>query len=177
VAAAGDGVYVTGETRSYGAGSQDAILIKYSLSTGSQQITLELNTGWNMVSLPITPDDPLASTVLSDAGYYQLVTWSGTGYLTATTFEAGRGYWLLVLQETNITLTGTPVETLNLTLSPGWSMIGGTTSNVQAADVFPAYHQLVTWTGTGYTPATTFDPAKGYWALVLAETQIQLPPT
>lgn len=66
---------------------------------------------------------------------------------------------------------------MNLDLSIGWSMIGGTYDEVQAADVFPDFYQLVTWTGTGYTPATVFEPGKGYWALVLAETQIQLSPT
>jgi len=145
--------------------------------TPAREITLEVSAGWNMVSLPVLPDDPVASSVLSGLGFYQLVTWSGTGYFTATEFEAGRGYWLLVLEETNITISGTPVVWLNLTLSPGWSMIGGPYFSVQAADVFPGFYQFVTWTGTGYTPATVFEPGKGFWALVLEETQIQLPPT
>jgi len=55
-------------------------------------------------------------------------------------------------------------------------MVGEIYDEAQAADVFPGFYQLVTWTGTGYTPATTFEPGKGYWALVLEETQIQLPP-
>ncbi|MDP6047995.1 MAG: hypothetical protein QGG23_00905 [Candidatus Bathyarchaeota archaeon] len=43
--------------------------------------------------------------------------------------------------------------------------------------VFFGFYQLVTWIGTGYASATAFDPGKGYWALVLSETNIQLPPT
>lgn len=149
-------------------------LLSYTITPGSA--CLELGAGWNMVSLPVLPDDPLASSVLSDVEFYQLVTWSGTGYTPATTFEAGRGYWLLVLEDANLTLSGTHVGSLNLTLSPGWSMIGGISSEMLADDVFPDFFQLVTWTGTGYTPATVFEPGKGYWALVLEETQIQLPP-
>jgi hypothetical protein len=140
----------TGTTRSYGEGSQDAILFKYSLSLDAPQITLEFNVGWNMVSLPIIPDDPLASSVLGDVGFYQLVTWSGTGYVPVTTFEAGQGYWLLVIEDVNVTITGTPVESLNLTLSPGWSTIGGLFSDVQAPGVFPGPYHLVTWNGAGY---------------------------
>lgn len=143
----------------------------------SVEATLELSAGWNMVSLQVIPEDPSAVSVLSDVGFYQLVTWSGSGYVSATSFEEGRGYWLLALEDANVTLSGTPVESLNLTLSPGWSMIGGLNSAMQTADVFPDFYQLVTWTGTGYTPATAFEPGKGYWALVLEETQIQLPPT
>ena len=180
VAVTGDGVYVTGYTRSYGAGNDDTILIKYSrlssTSTADLTFTLELFAGWNMVSLPVLPDDPLASTVLSGIEFNQLVTWSGTGYVTASEFEAGRGYWLLVMEDTNVTISGTPVQSLNLTLAPGWSMIGGPDNDVPTADAFPGFYQLVTWTGTGYTSATVFEPGKGYWALVLEETQIPLSP-
>jgi len=141
------------------------------------EFTLELNIGWNMVSIPVVPEDHSAASVLSDVGFFQLVTWSGTGYVPATSFEAGKGYWLLVLEDVNVTVSGSPVYSLNLSLSTGWSMVGGTFEEVSAADVFPEFYQLVTWTGTGYIPATVFEPGKGYWALVLAETQIQLPPT
>ncbi len=43
-----------------------------------------------------------ASSVFS--GYYQLVTWTGTSYQTATTIDDGQGYWVLVLQATDVTL-------------------------------------------------------------------------
>ena len=143
----------------------------------SAEVTLELSAGWNMVSLSVEPGDPSATSVLGGVGFYQLVTWGGTGYISATEFEAGRGYWLLVLEDVNVTVTGIPVDSLSLSLSPGWSMVGGTYDEVPSADVFPGFYQLVTWTGTGYTPATAFEPGKGYWALVLEENQIQLPPT
>jgi len=128
-----------------------------------------------MVSLPVVPDDLSAASVLSDVSFFQLVTWSGTGYLPATSFEIGRGYWLLVLEDVNVTVSGVPANSLNQSLSPGWSMVGGIYDEVQAADVFPGFYQMVTWTGSGYTPATVFELGKGYWVLVLEETPIQLP--
>ena len=130
-----------------------------------------------MVSLPVVPDDMSAVSVLDGIEFFQLVTWSGTGYVSSSEFEAGRGYWLLVLSDVNVTVSGTPVDSLVLSLSPGWNMVGGTFDEVSAADVFPDFYQLVTWTGTGYTPASTFEPGKGYWALVLEETELRLPPS
>ena len=71
-----------------------------------QSFTLNLTAGWNMASLPFLPEDPSAQSVMSGAGFFQLVTWSGISYVTATEFELGKGYWLLVLEDTNITITG-----------------------------------------------------------------------
>ena len=146
------------------------------LVSAEVEYTLELRAGWNMVSLPVVPDDMSAASVLDGIAFFQLVTWSGSGYVASSEFEAGRGYWLLVLEDVNVTVSGESVDSLSLSLSPGWSMVGGTYDEAQAAEVFPGFYQLVTWTGTGYTPATVFEPGKGYWALVLTETQIQLPP-
>ena len=165
-------------THSYSWESEEDMTYSFTILVSAEvEFTLELRAGWNMVSLPVSPDDALAaSSVLGDVGFYQLVTWSGSGYIVTSDFEAGKGYWLLVLEDVNVTVTGPPVDSLSLSLSPGWSMVGGTYDEVQSADVFPGFYQLVTWTGTGYTPATVFEPGKGYWALVLEETQIQLPP-
>ena len=50
---------------------------------------------------------------------------------------------------------------VNLSLSAGWSMVGGTFEEVQAADGFRGFYQWVTWTGTGYTSVTVFEPGRG----------------
>jgi len=143
----------------------------------SVEVTLELSAGWNMVSLSVEPGDPSASSVLEGVGFYQLVTWGGTGYVEATGFEVGKGYWLLVLDDMNVTVSGHPVTEVILNLDPGWSMVSGPNSDVSAGDVFPGFYQLVTWGGSGYITASEFKPCKGYWALVLEETQMHLPPT
>ena len=149
----------------------------FTISVSSEvEFTLELRAGWNMVSLPVVPDDASAVSVLGGVGFYQLVTWSGTGYVTSTEFEAGRGYWLLVLENKNVTVSGEPIDTLVLSLSPGWSLVGGPNCIIQAADVFPGFYQFAMWSGSGYVSTSSFEPGKGYWTLVLDEIQIQLPP-
>ena len=74
------------------------------------------------------------------------------------------------------------VETISnpayqMNLSIGWNMISSLDMEINASTVFPDFYQLVTWDGSGYISATVMEPGKGYWALVLEETQIQLPPT
>ena len=69
------------------------------------EFNLSVSAGWNMVSIPFLPSDPSVSSVLGGVEYYQLVTWSGTGYVESSEFELGKGYWLLVLEGTSITIT------------------------------------------------------------------------
>jgi hypothetical protein len=145
------------------------------LNANAGEFSLSLHAGWNMVSFPVVPNDPSFTSIFSEVGYYQVVTWSGTSYLASTEAEAGRGYWVLVLTDTNLTIAGTVVDSYEVDLPAGWSMIGGVNDvTVAADDVFSGYYQLVTWSGTSYVTATTIEPGKGYWALVLTPTHIEV---
>jgi hypothetical protein len=69
--------------------------------TPTSNVTLTLQAGWNLIG-SVFGQSIAASLVFS--GYYQLVTWTGTSYQTATTINDGTGYWVLVLQATDVTL-------------------------------------------------------------------------
>jgi hypothetical protein len=139
------------------------------------EFDLNLNAGWNMASFPVIPANTSFSSIFSGVGHYQVLTWSGTSYVAPTNVEAGRGYWVLVLSATTVDITGLPVESYERDLPAGWSMIGSVYGTaVDAETVFPDYYQLLTWSGTSYIAATTIEPGKGYWALVLTPTQIKV---
>ncbi len=141
---------------------------------GGVYFDMQLAAGWNMVSFPCIPVDPSFANIFSAIGYYQVLTWDGTSYITPTMAEAGKGYWVLVLANTTVTITnGIPVEMYERDLSPGWSMIGSIINCTVDADlVFPAFYQLLTWDGSSYVSTTTIEPGKGYWAVVLDPTHI-----
>jgi len=141
--------------------------------------TLNLNAGWNMISFPVIPVNASFSNIFSGVGYYQVLTWSGTSYATPTAAEAGRGYWALVLSPATINVTGVPVESYELNLSAGWSMIGSVyNATVNGDNVFPppAFYQLLTWNGFSYVDAKPvgIESGRGYWALVLVPTHINV---
>jgi hypothetical protein len=141
--------------------------------TTAANFNLTLNPGWNMISFPVIPSNSSFSSIFSNVGYYQVLTWSGTSYVTPAEVEAGRGYWVLVLSETTVEIEGVPVDTYELDLPAGWSMIGSIYGNaVNAETVFQGFYQLLTWSGTSYVIATTIERGKGYWALVLEPTHI-----
>jgi hypothetical protein len=138
---------------------------------------LRLSAGWNMVSFPCLPVDANFSSILSDVGYYQVLTWNGVSYVTPTVAEAGRGYWVLVLADVNVTVSGVPVQGYELDLPAGWNMIGSVYGRtVNASDVFTGFYQLLTWDGSAYVSSTTIEPGKGYWALVLQPTHLVIGP-
>jgi hypothetical protein len=137
--------------------------------------TLSLSVGWNMVSFPVLPADTSFTDIFSGKGYYQVLTWTGTSYATPTNVEAGKGYWILVLVPTTISVEGTPVSSYSSDLNGGWNMVGSVNGGVvNCGSVFSGYYQLLTWSGTSYNTATTIDPGKGYWVLVLTPTHVTI---
>jgi hypothetical protein len=134
---------------------------------------LVLSAGWNMVSFPVVLADTSFYSIFAGKGYYQVLTWTGTSYATPTIVEAGKGYWVLVLSATTISVEGAPVSNYSSDLSAGWSMIGSICDySVNCASVFPSYYQMLTWSGTSYITSTMIEQSKGYWALVLSPTHI-----
>lgn len=80
----------------------------------------------------------------------------------AREIEPRRGYWLLFLKSVNVTVTGVPVEDLDIVLEVGWNMVGGSINTVEAEGVFPDFYQLVSGSGSGYVGSTSFEPGREY---------------
>lgn len=84
--------------------------------------------GWNMMSVPLQPDNPLATEVIGDdaSSYYFLFDYlPERGYAISDYVYNGKGYWLASPAEINLDVQGTPVTTTTyLTTVPGWNIIG-----------------------------------------------------
>ena len=139
-------------------------------------LTLSLTTGWNMVSFSVLPTTGTSfANIFSGISNYQVKTWTGTSYNTPTNVEIGRGYWVLVLAPTTLSITGIPITSYSLDLPAGWSMIGSVNQGtISDAGVFPGFYQSLTWSDNSYISATTIEPGKGYWVVVLTPTHIEV---
>lgn len=121
---------------------------------------IDVNPRWNLVSLPVDPQNPLKSSIfvnaVSDAFYYD------DGYITADTLEAGKGYWIKYDNAGLVYLFGLSVSSLSVPLTEGWNLIGVIDVEIPA----PAGGILVSdffgYDG-GYYSADTLKPGKGYW--------------
>jgi len=129
------------------------------------EYNLNLAFGWNLVSFPVIPVNPSVTNIFSDVEFYQIVEWTGSGYVKVSEVDGHKGYWVLVFEETTINLRGDAVLIEPYNLDIGWNMIGTTMSPSEPLPL--DVYQMVTWTGTGYIPASVLEPGKGYWALKL----------
>lgn len=142
-------------------------------SPGAPSIhTWNLKAGWNLVSTPVIPIDPKASTILADIPFYQFIEWTGYGYSNADKFVVGHGYWILVLEPVSVDVVGEIPNQVNVTLSAPWNMIGGPNTAVEQPD---AFRHLLTWNGTQYIFADVLEPGVGYWAYSDSDPPVEVP--
>ncbi|GMU87448.1 MAG: hypothetical protein AMXMBFR48_26890 [Ignavibacteriales bacterium] len=95
--------------------------------TGTKRtVQTELTTGWNLISVPVRPDDESPAAVFGDdfATYFLFQYGNSGGYTVPTTVKAGLGYWLGLETGGTFDVYGTAnVEEVETALLPGWNII------------------------------------------------------
>ena len=125
----------------------------YAVVFGST-VFVELYTGWNMISLPLRPDNLSASSVLAtipNAGGIAYLWNASKGAYDAIygnmELAPGRAYWVSVTGDGIWTPTGSEMHGTKVNLTPGWNMIGvPSAANVSVTDI------TVTVGADTYTP-------------------------
>ena len=158
---------------------------------------LKLDPGWNLISLPLKPDNNSINSVLggiqgkwTDVSIYDNV-WAYKSYYLGgwfgnlSTMDAGRGYWLWVNESVNLQVYGEQVP-LNISLHSGWNMIGVTHAlNVSELDL--DYDKLVAhdpdlrvsyrmnYKGVWFSRnLDEMVPGKGYWIHMLKDEVLEV---
>lgn len=108
-------------------------LIEQSLTT---TVSIPLNAGWNLISLPVEPEDTEISQVLGevercvesvwgyDSGAWKVYLPQNTSFSDLETLTTGNGYWVKMNEAGKaIDIQGHVSDTV-LDLSPGWNLVG-----------------------------------------------------
>ena len=150
---------------------------------------INLNTGWNLISLSEQPADTnIASALESISGKYISVwayingSWkvydpANPGFSDLTTMEAGTGYWLNMSEPATLTISGsTPLNSIEL--NSGWNLVGynfSTSQTIVDALASIAGKYVSVWAyidgswrvcdsnNPGFSDLTTMEPGYGYW--------------
>ncbi len=132
--------------------------------------TISLDAGWNMVSIPVIPADASVDAIFGD-NITKPVYEYDAGYKSVTTLEPKKGYWVLADSPADIEITGTVPSDLEVTVVPGWNMIGPVSSNAQVSsftDIIPPVYKY----DAGYKSVTVLEQTEGYWVLASVETTL-----
>ncbi|MDP2301721.1 MAG: choice-of-anchor D domain-containing protein [Ignavibacteria bacterium] len=151
-------------------------------------LTKIFTSGWNLMSVPVQPENNLTSVVLGDdLDLFFLYNYSSSaGYQTSNTIDAGNGYWLGIESLDTVDVTGSAI-TSNQTksLSPGWNLVASpfvrtylkslvyftdgtsTLSPLSAIDSGWIQNNYYGYDGTSYSSKDTLSQWFGYWLLTL----------
>jgi len=93
--------------------------------------TINISSGWNLISFNVLPTDASMATVFnnsniemvkSDNGFFK--TSQPSAFNSISEIELGKGYLVYATGSTTINLEGTRNETMNSNLKQGWNLIG-----------------------------------------------------
>jgi len=148
--------------------------ITISVST-EVEIQISLKAGWNMVSVPVTLQDTSAASVF--AGTEVVYTWNPAtkSYYPPTDVEPEKSYWVAVLSDMDISVSGVPVYNWTSDITAGWNMSGSVFDTVSFADPQDnpdgSVEAFAFWwnpVSKSYDFVTTIESKKGHW---IAATQ------
>jgi len=125
-----------------------------------------VQSGWNMVSLPVVVQDN-RKIVLFPTAISKAFAYLPTGYTLKDSIDIGVGYWLKFPSDYQNIISGYPKLLDTIHVNSGWNMIGtiaypipktAVTSNTTIISPYFGYS-----TTSGYIVIDTLKPGKAYW--------------
>lgn len=162
------GTYPDNYARSVFVFGEDGTLIR-KLERASEPASIDMSSGWNLVSLPVAPAAMAAEDI------FRFATSGAFGYenkyLATDTLEVGRGYWLKFGRASTAGILGTTVIEETVDVSARWNIIGSLSFEIEAASITSDPPGLVTssffgYSGGSYEASDAIIPGAGYWVKV-----------
>ena len=129
-------------------------------------ITIENQTSWNLVGLPIEVEDSSYNFLFPEAINGTLFSFD-SGYQPEINLTPGKGYWLRFPDAGLSELEGGLINELEISLSAGWNMISGISETVSIYSIVDPDGIIIPFTlydfNEGYSLSESLAPGKGYW--------------
>jgi hypothetical protein len=135
----------------------------------SVNVEMEMNSGWHMVSLPVTPDDNSLTALFPDAS--AAYKFEGT-YVPVDTLEPGTGYWVKLTTGGTYSISGQDFTCYKKSLPAGWHLIGSVNASVMPLpkDCIAVIYGF----DSSYYPSETLEPGKAYWIKLIQACEISV---
>jgi hypothetical protein len=140
-------------------------------------VTVDHNSGWNLVGLPLVVEDPHYQTVFPDAIDNTLFGFSDV-YFDTEELIPGKGYWLRFENIGTTTINGSPIDELTISLSEGWNLVSVLHFDLSIDSINDPDSIIVPNTLFGFSDVY-FDteelvPGKGYWLRAFQDGEVSL---
>ncbi|GEM_PF-2041106 len=136
-------------------------------TSGYQTSTHAMQSGWNLLSVPLTLFDERAGSVLPTAVSQAFGFGGSSGYVQADSLHNGIGYWVKFGVDQNVAFYGESLTRDTIPVNPGWNMIGSITFPIGVTDVVQLPNGILqsdffSYNGF-YASSDSLRPAMGYW--------------
>ena len=148
----------------------DGVCIELKVISSEVRSNILLGAGWNLISIPVIPADASVDTIFGDKITPPVYEYDA-GYKSVTSLEPKKGYWVLADSPVGIDIIGTVPADPEVTVVPGWNLIGPVSPDVQVssfANITPPVYGY----DAGYKSVETLEQTRGYWVLTSAETTL-----
>jgi hypothetical protein len=141
------------------------VLATFRIEQNTTQIAVELNNGWNILSVPLLAED-MTGTILFPTAVSAFTAFSGM-YYQVNVLENGVGYWAKFNGNQTATITGTFLTNNTIDVNQGWNLIGPFSTEVPVSSITTVPPNIIqppiyVYSG-GYFATETLTPGKGYW--------------
>ncbi len=134
-------------------------------------------SGWNMVGLPLNVENPSYENLFPNSVTNTLFSFNGQ-YVSEENLVPGIGYWIRIIDEGNVSISGQAINELSISLMEGWNLISGISTPVNVQNIIDPDGLIIPGTvygfEDGYTETETMDPGYGYWLRSSGEGEITL---
>jgi len=169
-------------------GNPSALTVEV-LEAVEQDFSIQLKQGWNMLGIPMMVEDNSVQNVLkSIEGKYDRLFAFDNGWTdfaigkpaflnSLTTLNNQHGYWIFMLEDAELKITGLPSLGIHYNLNKDWNLIGVPVQQSITPTLIPNLIGIFMWdanTWKIYSPEkppflntlTQLDPGYGYWVRV-----------
>ncbi len=141
------------------------------------EISISYNDGWNLVGVPLIPEDFSYTEVFPDAVSGTCYSFNGN-YVMNQVMAIGEGYWIRFDDFGFELLSGAPINDISNSLSEGWNLISGISLELGVDAISDPNDIILSGTFYGfegvYVNSSTLTPGKGYWVNALADGEVTI---
>ena len=149
--------------------------VLFSILWSIESFDLNLKKGWNLISIPVIIEKQEFKNIFRKAD--KLYFFDTKQYTNETYIENGKGYWINMPEDSQISISGPPLSKLNLDneldLTPGWHLISSlfapctltsySENCIEAIFKYEDTYKLSTILNTGY----------GYWVKIKNKCKVK----